>query len=179
VTVAKTGDRFEMVDGSVYEVTAAAADSGGEFVEMQFTLPSGSVSPPPHVHRDLTEEYEVIEGSFDVMNGGEWTTLGPRESASIPPATLHTFKNRSGEPVRVRNVHRPAARFEDYIEHIHRLMRARGLKSAKDPRVPIYLSMLMLEYQDTLAPGRARERIGLKALAGLGRLLRMRTDVAA
>jgi mannose-6-phosphate isomerase-like protein (cupin superfamily) len=177
--VAKTGDRFEMPDGSVYEVTASAADSGGEFVEMQFTLPQGSVSPPPHVHRDLTEDYRVIEGSFDVMSGDAWTTLGPGESASIPPATLHTFKNRSAAPVRVRNVHRPAARFEDYIEHIHRLTRVRGIKRPRDPRIPIYVSMLMLEYADTLAPGRARERIGLQALGALGRLLRLRTDVEA
>ena len=175
--MAKTGDRFEMPDGSVYEVTAAAADSGGEFVEMQFTLPPGSVSPPPHVHHGLTEDYEVIEGTFDVMSAGAWTTLEPGESASIPPATLHTFKNRSEAPVRVRNVHRPAARFEDYIEHIYRLMRARGIKSTKAPRVAIYLSRLMLEYPETLAPGRARERVVLGALAGLGRLLRLRTDV--
>lgn len=167
-----------MIDGSVYAVTTAAADSGGEFVGMEFTLPHGSVSPPPHVHHGMTEDYEVIEGSFDVMIGGEWTTLRPGDSASVPSETLHTFKNRSGAEVRVRNVHRPPARFEDYIEHIHRLTRARGLKSARDPRVAIYLSMLMLEYPETLAPGRARERIGLRALAGLGRLLRMRTDVA-
>jgi mannose-6-phosphate isomerase-like protein (cupin superfamily) len=166
-----------MPDGSVYEVTAAAADSGGEFVEMVFTLPPGSVSPPPHVHHGLSEEYEVIEGAFDVMSGGAWTTLAQGESASIPPATLHTFKNRSGALVRVRNVHRPAARFEQYIEHIYRLTRARGIKSAKDPRLPIYLSMLMLEYPETLAPGRARERVGMKALAGFGRLVRLQTDV--
>jgi mannose-6-phosphate isomerase-like protein (cupin superfamily) len=168
-----------MPDGSIYAVTAAAADSGGEFVEMEFTLPPGSVSPPPHVHHGLTEEYEVIEGTFDVMSGGAWRTLRPGESASIPAATLHTFKNRSGAPVRVRNVHRPAARFEDYIEHICRLTQARGIKSRKDPRIPVYLSMLMLEYPETLAPGRARERVALKALAGLGRLLRLRTDVPA
>jgi mannose-6-phosphate isomerase-like protein (cupin superfamily) len=168
-----------MLDGSVYVVTAAAADSGGEFVEMEFTLPPGSVAPPPHVHHTLTEEYEVIEGPFDVMSAGEWTTLAPGDSASIPPETLHTFKNRSGATVRVRNIHRPAARFADYIEHISRLTRARGVTSAKDPRVPIYLSMLMLEYPETLAPGRARERVGVNALAGLGRLLRMRTDVSA
>ena len=177
--MAKTGDRFEMVDGSVYAVTAAAADSGGEFLEMEFTLPPGSVSPPPHVHHGLTEEYEVLEGTFDVMSGGAWATLEAGESASIPSDTLHTFKNRSGAPVRVRNVHRPAARFEDYIEHIHGLTRARGVKSKWDPRLPLYLSMLMLEYPETLAPGRARERIGLSALARLGRLMRLRTDLPA
>ena len=177
--MAKTGDRFEMPDGSVYAVTSAAADSGGELVEMQFTLPPGSVPPPPHVHHDLTEEYQVIEGALDVMSGSDWTTLGPGGSASIPSTTLHTFKNRSGAPVRVRNVHRPAARFEDYIEHIWQLTRARGIKSKKDPRLPVYLSMLMLEYPETLAPGRRREQVGMKALAGLGRLLRLRTDASA
>jgi hypothetical protein len=35
--------------------------------------------------------------------------------------------------------------------------------------------MVMLEYPDTLVPARARERIVVKALAGLGRLLRMNT----
>jgi mannose-6-phosphate isomerase-like protein (cupin superfamily) len=168
-----------MPEGSVYEVLAAAADNGGLFVEMQFTLPAGAVSPPPHVHAGLTEEYEVLQGALDVMSSGNWTSLGPGQSASIPPATLHTFKNRSGEPVRVRNVHRPPARFEDYIEHIYRLMLAHRIRTARDPRVPIYLSMLMLEYSDTLAPGRARERVGIKALARLGQLLRLRTDLPA
>ncbi len=71
-------------------------------------------------------------------------------------------------PVRVRNIHRPAERFEDYIEHIYELMRARNIKSARDPRVPVYLSMLMLEYPETLAPGRLRERVALKGLAVSG-----------
>lgn len=175
--MARTGDRFEMPDGSVYAVTSAAADTGGEFVQMEFTLPPGSVAPPPHVHGDLTEEYEVIEGSFDVMVDGAWTTLAPGESATVPRGALHTFKNRSGATVRVRNVHRPPARFEDYIEHINKLTRARGIKGAKDPRLPLYLSMLMLEYPETLAPGRTRERLALKALAAVGRLLRLSTSV--
>jgi quercetin dioxygenase-like cupin family protein len=174
--MANTGDRFEMPDGSVYEVTGAAADSGGEFVAMQFTLPPSMVAPPPHVHDGLTEEYEVLEGTLSVMSGGSWTTLGPGESASIPPDTIHTFKNRSGATVRLRNVHRPPARFEDFIEHISRLMRARRISRPRDPRIPIYLSMILLEYPDTLAPGRVRERVGLNALAGIGRLLGFRTD---
>ena len=68
-------------------------------------------------------------------------------------------------------------RVEDYIEHIYRLTHARGIRSAKDPRVPIDLSTVMLEYSDTLAPGRRRERVGINALARLCRLLRFRTDV--
>jgi quercetin dioxygenase-like cupin family protein len=175
--MARTGDRFEMPDGSVYAVTAAAADNAGEFVEMEFTLPPGSVPPPPHVHPGPVEEYEIIEGALDLMVAGDWRTLTTGDSASVPTGVLHTFKNRSGASVRVRNVHRPPARFEDYIEHIYRLTRARGITGAKDPRAPIYLSMLMLEYPETLAAGRMRERIVLRTLARLGRLLRLRTAV--
>jgi len=175
--MAKTGDRFEMPDGSVYEVTAASADSAGEFVGMQFTLPAGSVPPPPHVHPSQVEEYEIVEGTLELMVAGDWRTLQVGESAAVPIGVLHTFRNRSGAPVRVANAHRPAMRFEDYIEHICVLLRARGIKGAKDPRVPLYLSMLMLEYPETLTAGRRRERAVLNALAGLGRLLRLRTTV--
>ena len=175
--MAKTGDRFEMPDGSTYEVTSATADNAGEFVEMVFTLPPGSLAPPPHVHPGPVEEYEVLEGALDLMIAGSWKTLAAGESASVPVGVLHTFKNRSGALVRVRNVHRPAARFEEYIEHIYKLIRARGITGAKDLRTPVYLSMLMLQYPDTLAPGRPQERVPMKALAGLGRLLRLNTSV--
>jgi uncharacterized cupin superfamily protein len=99
----KTGDRFEMADGSVYEVVKTTADTGGEFVEMIFHQPPGSVPPPPHIHAGLVEDYEVLEGRFEVMVDGTWTTLGPGESASVPQGVLHTFRNRSGSTVRVRN----------------------------------------------------------------------------
>jgi mannose-6-phosphate isomerase-like protein (cupin superfamily) len=173
----RSGDRFEMPDGSVYEVTKGPSETGGELVEMEFTLPPGSVAPPPHVHAELAEDYEVLEGTFDVMVDGRWTKLGPGQSATVPAGALHTFKNRTDGVVRVRNVHRPPARFDQYIEHIHRLAHARGIRGAKDPRLPIYLSMVMLEYPETLAPGRARERVMLKTFAGIGRLLRFRTAV--
>jgi quercetin dioxygenase-like cupin family protein len=174
--MARTGDRFEMLDGSVYAVTAATAESSGGFVAMEFTLPPGSVAPPPHVHPTPVEEFEILEGELDLMIDGNWRTLIVGESVSVDPGTVHTFKNNCGKTVRVHNVHRPAVRFEDYIEHIHELTTARGIKVARDPRLPLYLSMLMLEYPETIRPGRARERIAIGALAGLGRLLRLRTS---
>jgi quercetin dioxygenase-like cupin family protein len=43
-----------------------------------------------------------------VVVDGRWRTLAPGESASVPLGALHTFKNRSGETVRVRNRRSPA-----------------------------------------------------------------------
>ena len=164
-------ERFAMPDGSVYEVRHPAAESEGAFVEMDFVLPPGCVPPPPHVHPHQVEDYEVLAGRLELQVDGEWRTLTPGESASVPVGILHTFRNRSGATVRVRNRHTPAMRFEDFIEHTHRTLRSAGVTRKRDPRVALYLSMVMLDYQDTLFPGRARERIPMQALAAIGRRL--------
>lgn len=169
--MASTGDEFRMPDGSVYIVRRPSAETGGDFVEMEFVLPPGCVPPPPHVHRQQVEEYAVLEGRFDVVIDGEWRTLEPGEAASVPVGALHTFRNRSGEVVRVRNWHRPAMRFEQFIERVSATLQAAGVKGKRDPRVPLYLSMIMLEYDETLTPGRRRERIPMRALARIARLL--------
>jgi quercetin dioxygenase-like cupin family protein len=173
--MAREGDRFEMVDGSVYLVVSPAAASDGEYVEMEFTLPAGSFAPPPHVHPAQVEEYEVIEGRFDVMVDGEWTSLEPGDSASVPVGALHTFKNPTDQDVRVRNWHRPARSFEDFIESSAGALDAANVRGLRDPRVPMIMSMQFRKFPDTLALGRARERIPMGALARIGTLLRLPT----
>ena len=169
--MASTGDQFRMPDGSVYIVRRASGETGGEFVEMEFVLPPGCVPPPPHVHRQQVEEYEVLDGQLDVVIEGNWRTLGPGQVASVPVGALHTFRNRSGGLVRVRNWHRPAMRFEDFIERTSTTLHAVGVRRKRDPRVPLYLSMIMLEYDETLAPGRLRERLPMRVLACIARWL--------
>jgi mannose-6-phosphate isomerase-like protein (cupin superfamily) len=170
--MAEAGDRFAMPDGSVYVLRRPAASTGGTFVEMEFVLPSGCVPPPPHVHRHGVEEYEVVEGSFEVVVDGVWRTLGVGDGAVVPVGALHTFRNRSGAPVRVVNRHRPAMGFEDFIAAVCGALGAAGVRRARDPRVPVVLAKVMLEYEDTLAAGRARERVGLRALAALEPVVR-------
>jgi mannose-6-phosphate isomerase-like protein (cupin superfamily) len=171
--MAETGDRFAMADGSVYIVRRPAAETDGEYVEMEFVLPAGSFAPPPHVHPEQVESYEVIDGRLDVMVDGEWSSLGPGESASVPVGALHTFKNPTEETVRVKNWHRPAKDFEDFIASSAGALETAGVKRLRDPRVPIIMSMQFEKFPDTLALGRARERIPMGVLARIGRLLRL------
>jgi quercetin dioxygenase-like cupin family protein len=173
--MASKGERFEMADGSVYVVTKPTAETGGEYVEMEFILPPGSFAPPPHIHPSQVEEYELIEGGFEVMVDGEWTSLGPGERASVPIGSLHTFRNPTEETTRVRNWHRPALRFEQFIERANATLAAAGVKGGRDPRLPVYMSMLFAEFPETLQTPRRRERIPMGVLARLGRLLRLRT----
>lgn len=160
-----------MPDGSLYELRRAAAETAGAEVEFEFVLPHRCVPPPPHVHRTQSEDYEVLEGSFEVMVDGAWRTLRAGEGAEVPAGTLHTFRNRSGGPVRVRNHHRPAERFEEFIARMHRTLEAAGVRGKRDPRIPLLLSAVMLDYPDTLVPGRRREAIPMRVLAAIGRRL--------
>ena len=169
--MARANEQFRMPDGSVYIVRRPTAETGGEFVEMEFVLPSGCVPPPPHVHRHQVEEYEVLAGRFELVVDGKWRTLAPGETAAVPIGAPHTFRNRSGQPVRVRNWHRPAMRFEEFIERTCRTLQAAGVTRKRDPRVPLYLSTVMLDFDETLAPARARERLPMRALASIGRRL--------
>ena len=169
--MATAGQRFAMPDGSVYVVNSPSAQTGGAFVEMEFVLPRGCIPPPPHVHPSQVEEYEVLEGTFEVVVDGTWTTLQPGDSASVPIGALHTFRNRSGQLVRVRNRHVPALRFEEFIERTCTTLHAAGITRKRDPRVPLYLSQIMLEYGETLAPGRRRERLPMQVLARAARWL--------
>src|SRR5262245_53310628 len=174
----QTGDRFEMPDGSVYTLTSSAADNDGEFVEFEWLLPPDNVSPPPHIHPACAEGYEVTEGSFEVMTDGDWRMLTRGQSATVPPGVSHTFRNKSGQPVRIRTFHRPAHRFDDFVEQMHDVLRDHGITRARDPRIPILLSMVMLEYPDNMYPS-GPQRFGVRAAAGLGRLLRLNKKVSA
>jgi mannose-6-phosphate isomerase-like protein (cupin superfamily) len=167
------GEHFKMPDGSVYIVRRPAAETDGESVEMEFVLPSGCLPPPPHIHPHQVEEYEVLQGRFDVVVvvDGDWRTLARGDSATVPVGALHTFRNHSGGVVRVRNWHRPAMRFEDFIERTCRTLQAAGVKRKRDPRLFLHLSMVMLEFDDTLVPGRRRERVPIQAMARVARLL--------
>ena len=162
-----------MPDGSVYIVVVPGAEVDGEYVEMEFILPGDCVAPPPHVHPHQVEEYEVIEGRLDVMVDGEWSSIGPGEKASVPVGALHTFRNPTGGEIHLRNWHRPAMRFEEFIGATCANLERSGIKGGRDPRLLMILSAQFLKFPETLAPARLRERLPMQVMAGAGRLLRL------
>lgn len=62
-------------------------------------------------------------------------------------------------------------RFEAFIECSCTTLRAAGVTRKRDPRVALYLSKVMLDFDETLAPGRRRERILMRVLAHIARVL--------
>jgi quercetin dioxygenase-like cupin family protein len=170
--VPRAGDRYVMPDGQgEYLVVRFNDETGGEYVEMEWTLPPGAFAPPTHRHPTQVEEYEVLEGSFEVMVDGEWSTLGEGDSASVPVATDHTFRTIPGQTVRVRNFHRPGGRFDEFVEKQYRFVTSDRYKGLKSPSTAIVMAMAWREHSDLLVPSSRPIRWAMAGLAPLGRLL--------
>ena len=159
-------DVLRLSDGTVLEIVTPAASTGGQLVEVLFTLPPGRPGPPVHVHRHI-EEWEVLDGTLDARVGGGRRTLATGSSLSIPAGTAHTFRNSGEEPVRVLDRHRPAGRFEEFLRR-EAALSADGLRH---PGTVLRLAVLWDDYRDTQAPPGRAARAALSAMAALGRRL--------
>lgn len=125
------GDTFAFPDGTKWLVERAPADTPDGSVHFVVTVPPSVFSPPPHRHPEATDAYEVLEGSFSVQVEGQWQTLEKGERADVPPRTVHTLANRSGTDALVRNVHRPANHFDEFVAHADRCV-----PGVSWPRIP-------------------------------------------
>ena len=142
---------------------------------MEWELRAKGWAPQLRVHPHLTEDYEVFDGSLDVLVASNLRTLAAGEAASVPPVTVHTFRLGTG-PVRVWNVHRPALDFEPYIKRLCSATNQRNLRDLSGIRALLYIAVLVREFPlHSRAPGRLLNAI-LPALAAAGRLLGLRTS---
>jgi quercetin dioxygenase-like cupin family protein len=127
-------------------ITKSAAATSGAFVEMDCTAYPGARTII-HYHPEQEETYRVIEGTLDVFRDGRWGPVRAGESATIPRAAVHGFRNATEVPVRFINVHRPALGFQKHLETLDRLVRAGKIRSVKDPRSLIYMAMSAVKHR--------------------------------
>lgn len=131
------------------------------------------LATPPHVHPNQTDEFDVVSGSLEVLDGGTWRELKSGESLVIPPGRVHTYRNRSGAPARVRNVHDPAGSFQDYIERMGLLSKQGKLANQRSLRALLYISLLWSEHADSMRLSQPLQRWAVAGMAALARALRM------
>ena len=158
-----------MPDGlGEYVVLASHEETAGEYVEMEWSLPATAFAPPPHRHPTQVESYEVLEGALEVMVDGEWRRLDAGDTASVPVAANHTFR-LVGEPVRVRNFHRPGGRFDEFIERQHGFVTSSRYRGLKRPSTALAMSVAWHEHRDLLVPTNPVMRAAVGVLAPIGR----------
>ena len=174
--VSEQGDReldFHPSLGMRWEITQSPTDNSGELFELTAWLDPHLPAPPPHVHPNFEESFQVLEGTLDVCKDGAWTTLRPGETESVPAGVPHTLRNSSDEMVKVVGRMQPAGRAEEFFRHIASLIRDGKIKGPQDLRSGIYFAMLADSYPDVSRPT-GPVKVAFKPLALIGKALRFK-----
>ncbi|HKJ59464.1 MAG TPA: cupin domain-containing protein [Halobacteriales archaeon] len=172
MTAGTDGDRRRVIDFEGFpgrwEVRKTAEDTDGERFETRMEIEEQS-ELPPHIHPEAEESYEVLSGVLEVQVDGEWTELTAGEAHTVPPGTVHSFRNES--PVEVINVHSPALRYEEFFRTFQRLKTERGVSMPPSGfRATVLLAMLVSEYKREQVVASPPQWV-FDGLAALGRVL--------
>jgi mannose-6-phosphate isomerase-like protein (cupin superfamily) len=108
----------ELIAGpSSVTIKATGEDTAGSFYLGEALIQPGFAGPPPHVHERLHDMFYVLEGTLTMQLGDETLDLDPGSFVCVPPGTVHTFSNRSDQPVRFLNFNTPAG-WENYMRDL-------------------------------------------------------------
>lgn len=84
-------------DYATFLETSASTNGRRTLIEIELAPGGGNV---PHYHSTFSERFEVLEGELQVRAGSETYTLGPGQSKTAYPNTLHCVKNPTDTPAR-------------------------------------------------------------------------------
>ncbi len=97
-------------------VLAEGGQTSGEFTLLQTQSEPRGFGPPMHLHRDASEAFYVLEGTYLMYFEDQQVECPPGSFVYVPPNTAHTFKVVSEVPGTKLNLFAPAAMvgfFED------------------------------------------------------------------
>jgi quercetin dioxygenase-like cupin family protein len=104
------------VTGERITFLKTAADTGGEYCEIDLQLTPDGAVPGTHVHPKQEERFEVIAGTMKFRLGLRKIVAGPGEVVVVPPGAVHNFANAGDETARVRVRMTPALKMEELFE---------------------------------------------------------------
>lgn len=119
-------------EGSVYatpavrlEVTCTGVESDGTLHEMRATYAPDSPFPPPHLHPDQDERFDVIEGEMTFLLAGAERVVPAGQHIDVPRGVVHQGRNAGEVPAVVVWQTRPALRTTEFQDEIQTAMAAR------------------------------------------------------
>ena len=86
----------------------------------RYRLAPGEHGPDPHVHREHTDAFYVLEGemTFPLGPDREPVRVGAGGLVAAPPNLIHEFANESAADARMLNLHTPDAGFAAYLRGV-------------------------------------------------------------
>ena len=162
-----------------YLETAEDTDGASARFEMWLAPPPASHGPMRHVHPKQDEYLEVRDGTLGVWHDGDTRRLPPGESVTIPAGEPHRFWNAGEGELHVVGEVRPGLRTEAFMYVTYGLAADHPATPSGMPLNPLRLAPVIETYDDLLylsaLPIRL-QRLGVRALAPIGRLLGYAAD---
>jgi quercetin dioxygenase-like cupin family protein len=135
------------VTGERITFRQTSADTGGELVAIDLTLPPGGHVPGLHVHPKQEERFEVTAGTMKFRYGMKTIVAEAGETVVVPAGKIHNFANAGDEPSQCRVEIRPALKMEQLFETTVRLANE-GRTNKKGMPNPLDLSLFVEEFKD-------------------------------
>ncbi|UHQ95075.1 cupin domain-containing protein [Haloterrigena alkaliphila] len=167
----KAEPALETTFGERFVLRDTAADTDGELLRIDTYLDPG-VRRPLHSHPKQNERFVVHEGTLGVALEDSEVLLEPGDEKSVSAGTPHTFWNAGDDKVHMTTEHRPALRFEEFLQAMVELDREDGLDSDGMPANPLVGAVLLDEFHNEMRPADipvSIQRILFPALATVGR----------
>jgi quercetin dioxygenase-like cupin family protein len=82
-----------------------------------FRYEPGQDGPPPHIHKQHTDAFYVLEGELEIGLGPEVKRFAAAAGtlAAAPPNVVHTFRNASQATTTFLNIHAPSMGFVEML----------------------------------------------------------------
>jgi quercetin dioxygenase-like cupin family protein len=135
------------VTGERITFLKTAADTGGEYCEIDLQLTPDGAVPGTHVHPKQEERFEVIAGKMKFRLGLRKVVAGPGEVVVVPPGAVHNFANAGDETARVRVRMTPALKMEELFETTVALAMAGRVNRHGMPK-PLDLALFVERFED-------------------------------
>jgi mannose-6-phosphate isomerase-like protein (cupin superfamily) len=99
------------ISGEQITFKRTAADTDGEYLEIELRLAADGKVPGTHVHPEQEERFEVLEGRMRFRIGLKTIDAGPGEVATVPAGKAHKFANAGDGEAVARITVTPALRW--------------------------------------------------------------------
>ena len=120
------------VIGTAITIRIHGSDTGGALSVVESVDQPGE-GPPPHIHQREAETFQVLEGEYEFMCGGEPFTAHAGAVVFAPSGLPHGYRCISKTPGRLSVVITPAG-FENFFEEV-------GALSAAEQEIPRVLEI--------------------------------------
>ncbi len=110
------GEAYVLI-GSEHITFKIRGDRGEGCSIFENATQAGYQGPPPHFHRNQSEDFYVLEGHFEFRVDDRTVEGGPGTFVHSPKGTVHTFRNTTGEGIgKLLVTVSPAGDFEAFVE---------------------------------------------------------------